>query len=602
MRLKFEQNYGNCMRFRDGLYFFRHVLFQNFNMHSLCRFHDSIESLTGEEFLNEVRLNDRPRHCDSTEVIAHSLRARYAGFSVSNLQRWFHFSAATPRLSPPTICLSPPSTGLASTLKYLQPYLHERKLQDPIPDSWLTTSEGPDDAELVRVRKESLHICDGDSCEITLSESDDGGELENFVTHRGKTIRIRMLGCDSPEVANAVRIYKQPEDSTAMTTFLTRHTGIECLRAARTMVFDARGVFLQVERDFLGKPVVRKDDNGRLLANMYIETSEGSKVNFVEKLASCGFTLSFYTTGIDRKINSAMKTAIHEKRGVFNLPDEAFTYPFRPWDIRKRTTLGELAVYDEYREILNQPADPAVAWSPTETSAPLDAGDDDESAILPDSEISDSFYLRIVPSKLIWESRCLVAPSTIPDAGRGLFVQPHDDTINVDDHLCIYAERSTTQEEATRRGSSRVYLIQSAKSNKWFDADIETGNNIGRFANQPGVMQALCAIKEMSAKDKPQITDDDWRRIEHDLDELCNARFHVVADQMVLKAKKPFHKTFARTEVFVNYGGLRQYWIPLIIEHQADNLLPRRMVEIVTWLKDDRDCNWTAEQRRDWLS
>ncbi len=44
---------------------------------------------------------------------------------------------------------------------------------------------------------------------------------------------------------------------------------------------------------------------------------------------------------------------------------------------------------------------------------------------------SNNFFLH-------WESRCLISPSTIPDAGHGLFVQPHKNTIRIDAHLCIY--------------------------------------------------------------------------------------------------------------------------------------------------------------------
>ena len=71
-----------------------------------------------------------------------------------------------------------------------------------------------------------------------------------------------------------------------------------------------------------------------------------------------------------------------------------------------------------------------------------------------------------------------------------------------------------------------------------FDTEIEMGNNIGRFANQSGVLQALHAINEMSTRDKPWITEDDWRGIKHRLDEQCNAPFHTIAHQLVLKVAR----------------------------------------------------------------
>ena len=543
-------------------------------------------------------MKDRPRHCGSTEVIAQSLRAQFSGFSVSNLQRWYYFSAATPRFSPPTVSLASPTAVSATTVKYMEPYLQERKLHDPVPSSWKIPTAIPTEHDLLRVRKDFLHVCDADSCEITLSPDDHDTDLANLATH-GNTIRIRMPHSDSPETENAIRIYKQSQESVHLSTFLTRHIGIECLRAARQMVYEAANVFLQVKRDLRGRLSVPRDFYGRRLVHVLLQNSEGLKENLAEKLASRGFTLSFYTTGIDLAIDTAMRKAIDEKKGIFTLPDEAFTYPYRPWDVRKLKTTGQTGVYDEYREILNTPIDPNLAWIPTESSAPLDGGDED--GAVPNSETTDNFYLRIVPSKLYWESRCSVAQSTIQGAGRGLFLQPHEGDIPVGEHLCIYAERSATIEEITASGSSRVYAIYSPRKKLWFDAEIETGNNIGRFANQPGVLEALIHLKELSRKAYSKISGNDWRNLERSLDEKCNAQFETVGDQMVIKVKQPFVQTYDRVEVFVNYGGLREYWIPLILENQSNNLLPQQMTEIVRWLNESSECSWTTAERRDWI-
>jgi hypothetical protein len=64
--------------------------------------------------------------------------------------------------------------------------------------------------------------------------------------------------------------------------------------------------------------------------HVLLENSEGLKENLPEKLASQGITLSFSTTAIDLAIDTVMRKAIDEKKGIFTLPDEAFTYPFRP--------------------------------------------------------------------------------------------------------------------------------------------------------------------------------------------------------------------------------------------------------------------------------
>ena len=154
-----------------------------------------------------------------------------------------------------------------------------------------------------------------------------------------------------------------------------------------------------------------RDNNRRLLANIHIEKSEGSSL---EKLASCGFN-PFILHHRHR-----LKKAIDKNKEIFNLPEEAFTYPFRTRDMRRLTLYGHNAVYEKHRQITNKPGDPTLAWAPIERSAPLDKGD--KSGSMPSS---NNFFLHC-------ESRCLILPRTIPDAGHGLFVQPHKNTIRIE--------------------------------------------------------------------------------------------------------------------------------------------------------------------------
>ena len=75
----------------------------------------------------------------------------------------------------------------------------------------------------------------------------------------------------------------------------------------------------------------------------------------------------------------------------------------------------------------------------------------------------------------------------------------------------------------------------------------------------------------------------------------------VAGDQLVIKARQLFNETLDRKEIFINYGGLRDYWIPLIVQHQSDTVLPREMIEIVDWVLHNDECNWTPEQRQEWI-
>mgnify|MGYP002804088629 CR=1 FL=1 len=124
-----------------------------------------------------------------------------------------------------------------------------------------------------------------------------------------------------------------------------------------------------------------------------------------------------------------------------------------------------------------------------------------------------------------------MANSTIPNCGCGFFL-PHKGTIPVGEHLHMYAKKSTPIEKIIASGSSCICTISTQKEKRWFDVETETGNNFGRFANQPGVLEALCHIKEISTTPKPTMIDSDW-----------NAKSDTVGDQLVVKEKQPFNKT-----------------------------------------------------------
>ncbi|XP_028419115.1 uncharacterized protein LOC114544788 [Dendronephthya gigantea] len=437
---------------------------------------------------------------------------------------------------------------------------------------------------------------DGDSGEILLT-SECERELHDLATDDGK-LRFRLRNCDAPETECSVRIYKQPDDgSTTMTPFLTRHIGIEALRAARELVFRASEVLLHVGTGAAGQRDVPHDRFGRRLVQVFTRNENGSLDNLTEKLAAAGYTLSFYTTGIDVAVDAAMRAAIVDKEGIFSLPEEVFTYPNLPWDIRKMWGQHGVNAYEEYRPILNRPEDPTV-WACSGAGSRQVLADDGES--WPESQDSDNFFFRIVPCSTFLESRCFVAKSEIPNSGHGLFLARHKFPIESGAHICLYAERSTTEEEMNKNSSSRSYAIFVHRKKRWFDAEVETANNLGRFANQPWVLEAFKHIRTLSSAERPPLTEEDWAKTESRIDEQCNARFDTTGEQLVLRTKRRLEPSKRPTEILVNYGGLRSYWIPLLRQRRDDEVLPESLREIVAWLFESPECNWSTEQRTKW--
>ena len=95
-----------------------------------------------------------------------------------------------------------------------------------------------------------------------------------------------------------------------------------------------------------------------------MQDERGTTENFAKKTTWLGFTISYYTTGVDDNIDSEMRNAITKNWGIFNLPEEVFTLPNRPWDLRKlwKDDIDREWRYGETQPILNCPADSA-AWN-----------------------------------------------------------------------------------------------------------------------------------------------------------------------------------------------------------------------------------------------
>lgn len=199
---------------------------------------------------------------------------------------------------------------------------------------------------------------------------------------------------------------------------------------------------------------------------------------------------------------------------------------------------------------------------------------------------------------LHFESKCFKAKSSIPNAGHGLFLKQHA-LIDKGSHLCLYTDHAITEAEINNSGSSRHYAMYIPRKKMWFDAEVENGNNLGRFANQPRVLESLRKIKEKSENGQPELTEEVWKIVEDEIDGHCNAEYRQVADQLVIVAKKNLDPTNRPEELFLNYGGLRSYWINLI-SGDSNALFPGELVQIVNWLLNSPECNWTQEQRRKW--
>ncbi|CAB4012019.1 Hypothetical predicted protein [Paramuricea clavata] len=106
-------------------------------------------------------------------------------------------------MTPPTLSTAAPTAVMGSTTKYMLPYLHNRRLDDPLPKCWKTNEPGPPAGRMVKVDKNCIHFNDRDSCDIFMGNKSHQ-RLLTLVEPKRK-MSVHTLGNDAPEMAFAVR-------------------------------------------------------------------------------------------------------------------------------------------------------------------------------------------------------------------------------------------------------------------------------------------------------------------------------------------------------------------------------------------------------------
>lgn len=142
--------------------------------------------------------------------------------------------------------------------------------------------------------------------------------------------------------------------------------------------------------------------------------------------------------------------------------------------------------------------------------------------------------------------------------------------------------------------SSRVYAVQTGRF--WFDAEHFTGDNLGRFANMQGVDEILKMT--MRQADKTKFTRMDWKSVRSFACDLANAEYQVKSGKLFVVAKDNVPASREPTEVFIYYGDVQSYWLPLVSSSPEN--FPESIVGPVRWLLTSPGCNWSESERCQW--
>ena len=365
----------------------------------------------------------RPSHCVQVEPRAQMVRKFSRGLSGMTLRNCEYFFASTPKMSPPTLSLATPTDVQSCTRRYMNRYLQGLPADyEDYPEQWLRCTPFKHIcAEMVEVSRDLVAMLDGDSGHLVIDKETDEALLAH-ITHRYRqhnTIRFHMMGNDAPELATAFWLYGEHVGrSTRRQVLRTYHSGVESMRCARRILATSDRVFFRIPMDESGFPAHDHDKYNRLLVEIYVEENDGDKcILLTERIAEEGHTFPILDGGLDKDVFDTMVRAKQARSGSFQLPDETRQFPFRPWDTRDESS----------------------------TSTKEHPVDDDHITLF-----------VMLKSPLANEGLVYTAPSTIPNAGMGLFLRPRQTSLPAGSYLCKYATSYTAERPTSEAGKSVV--------------------------------------------------------------------------------------------------------------------------------------------------
>ena len=191
---------------------------------------------------------------------------------------------------------------------------------------------------------------------------------------------------------------------------------------AGNVIATASRVYFHFRCDSDGRPAPEKDKHGRVLVDIYVEINDddGHVLLLAEVVASQGHTFPILEGGLEYDVFHAMRQAKADKLGFFQLPSENRRFPFRPWDVRD----------DHVAASKEQPVN--------------------------NDQLVKSFVM--VESSLANEDLVYQAPSTIKNAGMGLFLCSRYTNLPAGSYLCKYSTTFTAERPSAESGKCAVAL------------------------------------------------------------------------------------------------------------------------------------------------
>ena len=528
------------------------------------------QCLRDDSWLDTASQRERSRPCKGTEARAKCLHDTYKSYEPTYLRQCAVMAEAIPTNHPLLFSQNVPS---ASRVRQLLPTLQKsigrmERRHDRLPTSPAYLGQ----CTVFRVwpleAVKAIDYVDGDGGFLVAElvpgltdylDTQGLTTLERFDDGNSTLVSFREFGHDAIELSH---VYKRTD------RHQSKHLGVESVRLARRLVAECDSVFVctRGELDAFGKRLIVEivtGKDGALTSNAQEQLSAGLSVVLRDAPAA------YVECASQAEANGA---------GIFGI---------FPACVAKSPDMAPSSLRELFRE-----------------------------------GVADHFVMRegeavckvCTPSEWRNDSHMTIYESTIPGAGCGLFGrrQPPQRVweegqaasasvmIRRNDQVCLYAKHPLAVPVEQLPTVDYVVAVESFGRSRLYDASTYDGSNIGRFANDAGLLPGLKAMVRLSNR-LCYPTGCDWRVVEETSKSHCNAVFKTKGPSaVVLVATKDIVLGQWSQEIFVSYS-IQSYWVPCIASKVLEWGVGNEMVQAVMWCAASEQSNWPPTLRQQCL-
>ena len=529
------------------------------------------ECLCDISWLDNASQRERRKPCSGTEAKTKCLHDNYKGFEPTRLRQCVKMADAVPPDQPLLFAQNVPS---ASRVQHLLPYLHKSIGQMERKGHRLPSSPAylgqckvfqvmPSEAVI------AIDYVDGDGgflvAELVpgLAEYLDTrglATLERFSDGASTLVSFREYGHDAIELTH---VYKRTDRHE------TKHLGVSSLRLARRLIAECDSVLVctQGQLDAFGK---------RLVVEIVMKKDGTLTSNALEQLSA---GLSVPLRGAPAEYVEHASQAAANQTGIFGM---------FPACIAKSPDMAPSSLREHFREGGTDHFEMRDGQAVCRVTN-LSARRNDSHMTIYSSSLPGAgcgLFGRRQPPQRHWEEGQAASPTVV--------IRRHD-------QVCLYAKRPLAVPLDELPTVDYVLSAEVRGRERLYDASTYDGSNIGRFANDAGLLPGLKAMVRLSNK-FCYPAGCEWQEVEQIAKSHANAVFQVAGPSaVVLVATKDIVLGQQSQEIFISYG-IQGYWLPCIASKVSEWGVANEMVQAVMWCATSEQCNWPPNLRQQCLA